>query len=367
MKKTPLYDRHIEDGGKMIEFAGFQMPIQFGNILEEHHHVRTDVGVFDVSHMGEILISGGESAEFLDYLLTNDIGNLPDNQCIYTLMCYPNGNVVDDLLVYKFDREKYMLVTNASNDEKDAEWIEEEGLRFDVEIRHVSLDFGQLALQGPNAESLLASLLGDDVRNIPFFGFMEMQYDDMPLIISRTGYTGEDGFELFMPSEDTIKIYAALFSVQGYGLKPIGLGARDTLRFEVALPLYGHEISDTINPVEARLTYFVDFTKRHFIGKEALLASKADEDRRMLVGFILEGNGIARAGYPVEDEDGNDIGFVTTGYRLDGYEGAIGLAFVPKAFAAIGSKLLVRIRKKTVEATVVKRKFYDKKYKKTED
>lgn len=365
MKRTPLYERHVKDQGKMVEFAGFDMPIQFEKVMDEHHHVRNSVGVFDVSHMGEVYIVGHEATKYLDYLLTNNVAEMHHDQCLYTMMCYEDGNVVDDLLVYKYTDMKYLLVINASNDQKDVDWMRKVAADndFDVEVEHVSDHFGELAVQGPKAETLMVDVFGDFIKDIKFFTFRELVHDDIPLIISRTGYTGEDGFEVFMPAGMTETVYDKLFAASDE-LKPIGLGARDTLRFEVALPLYGHEINDQINPVEARLTYFVDFDKEDFLGKEAMLACKADEERRALVGFVLQGKGIAREHYPVFNEADEEIGFVTTGYKLDGYEGAIGLAIVPRAYSKLESKIYVGIRKKRIEAVVVKRKFYDKKYKK---
>ncbi len=363
MKKTPLYERHLKDNGKMVEFAGYEMPIQFEKVLDEHKHVRNNVGVFDVSHMGEVFIVGNDAEKFLDYLLTNNIGKLHHNQCIYTMMCYENGTVVDDLLVYKYSELKYLLVINASNDAKDVKWIRSCAIDYDVEIEHVSDTFGEIAVQGPLAEKLMISVFGDIIKEITFFTFREIVYDDITMIISRTGYTGEDGFEVFMPASMTERIYNILFQ-QEYELKPIGLGARDTLRFEVALPLYGHELTDEINPVEARLTYFVDFNKGNFIGKEAMLITKEDENRRALIGFMLDGKGIAREHYPVYDENNAEIGHVTTGYKLEGYEGALGLALVPRSHIKLGSKIFIGVRNKKIEATVIKRKFYDKKYKK---
>lgn len=364
MKRTPLYDHHVKDGAKIVEFAGYEMPIQFEGIRAEHAHVRNDVGVFDVSHMGEVYIVGNDATKFLDYLLTNNIKTMHHDSCLYTMMCYEDGNVVDDLLVYKYSDLKFLLVINASNDSKDVEWIRSVAVDFDVEVEHVSDEFGEVAVQGPKAEDLMITLFGEVIKDIAFFTFRELKYDDIPLIISRTGYTGEDGFEIFMPTGLTAEIYDALFNVPGFELKPIGLGARDTLRFEVALPLYGHELTNAINPVEARLTYFVDFDKNEFIGKGEMLKTKEDDNRRMLVGFMLDGKGIAREHYPIVNDLGEEIGHVTTGYKLDGYDGAIGLGLVPKPYAKLDSKINIQVRNKVIPATVIKRKFYNKKYKK---
>lgn len=364
MKKTPLYNRHVADGAKMVEFAGYDMPIQFEGIMPEHEAVRKHVGVFDVSHMGEVYIVGNDATKFLDFLLTNNIEDLNHGHCIYTMMCYENGTVVDDLLVYKYNDIKYLLVINASNDQKDVDWIRSKSTDFDVTIQHVSEEFGELAVQGPESEALLTAEFGDVIKDISFFTFQELIYDDIPLIISRTGYTGEDGFEIFMPTGLTLSVYQRLFKVEGFDLKPIGLGARDTLRFEVALPLYGHELSDEINPVEARLTHFVDFHKDEFIGKGPMLETKNEKDPRVLIGFMLLEKGIAREHYKLTNLEKEEIGFVTTGYKLEGYEGAIGLGIVPKSYSKLGNELFVQIRNKYVKIKVIKRKFYDKKYKK---
>jgi len=364
MKKTPLYDRHVEDKAKIVEFAGYMMPIQFDGIIEEHHHVREKVGVFDVSHMGEVYVIGNEATQFLDYLLTNNIKHLTHDTCLYTMMCYENGTVVDDLLVYKYNDAKYLLVINASNDDKDVEWIRSRTNGFEVEIQHKSDEFGELAVQGPDSEALLTRFFGPFIEEIKFFTFREFIFDDIPLIISRTGYTGEDGFEIFIPNGLTLDVYERLFEVEGFELKPIGLGARDTLRFEVALPLYGHELSDHITPVEARLTHFVDFEKTEFIGKEAMLEKKKNPNHLVLVGFMLGDKGIARENYPILNSQNEEIGYVSTGYKLDGYDRSIGLGFVPKPFGKLGTEINIGIRKKIIPATVIQRKFYNKKYKK---
>lgn len=364
MQYTPLYEQHKRDGGKIVEFAGYQMPIQFTTILQEHQHVRNKVGVFDVSHMGEVFVEGREAIRFLDYLLTNHVAGMEDMSCLYTIMCYENGTTVDDLIVYKYDDTKFLLVINASNDEKDFQWIKEKSADFEVKITHVSHIYGEVAVQGPLAETLLSQLVGEKIADLGFFTFTEVVYKDISLIISRTGYTGEDGFEIFTPWDKTAEFYSYLFEERGLDVKPIGLGARDTLRFESSLPLYGHELSDAINPIEARLNIFVNFEKGDFIGREALWATKNDENARCLVGFMLDEKGIAREGYIVTNENNEAIGHVTTGYGLETFERSIGLCLVPKKYSQLGSKIFIQVRKNSIAATVIKRKFYQKKYKK---
>lgn len=361
MKVTPFHDKHIELGAKMVPFAGYDMPIQYESILEEHAHVRSKVGIFDVSHMGEIQVKGREATKFLEYLLTNTIETMKQGGCLYTMMCYENGTVVDDLLVYKYTPEHYLLVVNASNDDKDFSWLVSHADIFNVEIEHVSDQYAELAIQGPLAESILSELVDEKIKELEFFNFYETKVDDIPLIISRTGYTGEDGFEVFMENSKGMQFLEKLLAYSD-DVKMIGLGARDTLRFEVALPLYGHEISDSINPIEARLSYFVDLDK-DFIGKKVLEETKADKDRRVLVGFMLDGKGIAREGSIISVDD-VEVGFVTTGYKLKGYDGAIGLGIIPKSYATLESKIQIHVRNKKINATVIKRKFYNKKYKK---
>jgi len=364
MKQTPLYEQHKMDGGKIVEFAGYQMPIQFTNIMEEHNHVRSKVGVFDVSHMGEVLVTGPDATLFLDHLVTNHVAKMKDMSCLYTIMCYENGTTVDDLIIYKYHDTQYLLVINASNDEKDVEWIQQQSLKFQVTITSVSHLYGEVAIQGPEAESLLTKLIGSFIADLEFFTFTECDYKNIPLIISRTGYTGEDGFEVFIPWNETASVYKDFFSIDGIDLKPIGLGARDTLRFEATLPLYGHELSDAINPIEARLDIFVAFDKGDFIGREALVTTKEAENPRCLVGFMLDEKGIAREGYAVTNEQNEVIGHVTTGYSLEGFERSIGLCLIPKHYSKLGTKLYIQVRKNSLPATVIKRKFYQKKYKK---
>lgn len=364
MKRTPLYEKHVQDGGKMVEFAGFQMPIQFSSIIEEHKHVREQAGVFDVSHMGEVWVKGEEATAFLDYLLTNRISSMANMSCMYTIMCYHNGTTVDDLIVYKYDDNTYLLVVNASNDEKDFQWMVEQSSRYRVSVTSASSEFAEIALQGPLAEDVLVTLVGESVRNLGFFTFYETKWNDIPCLISRTGYTGEDGFEIFTPWDQMNGFYEALFDLDGYSVRPIGLGARDTLRFEASLPLYGHELSDSINPIEARLDIFVDLTKTDFIGKEVLDKTKADENRRCLSGFMLEEKGIAREGSLILNEADEVIGHVTTGYMLDTFEHSIGLCLIPKAYSDLGQRIYVQVRKNKIPAKVIKRRFYQKKYKK---
>ncbi|WP_422445464.1 glycine cleavage system aminomethyltransferase GcvT [Thermoanaerobacterium sp. DL9XJH110] len=305
LKRTPLYDEHVKLKAKMTEFGGYEMPIQYTSIIEEHMAVRTKAGVFDVSHMGEILVEGGGAAEFLNGLLTNDICLLKDGGVQYTVMTYDNGGTVDDLLVYRLQNDRYLLVVNASNKDKDFEHIKKYA-RGDVSVRDVSDSYGQIALQGPGSPAYIEKLLpAPDIRP---FSFTTLKYQGKPLMVSRTGYTGEDGFEVYGPP-DVIKELFEKFVESG--VVPCGLGARDTLRFEAGLPLYGHELAEDITPVEAGLERFIKFHK-HFPGRDALYRQVNENTGRRLVGLKLLEKGVPRQGYKVYFGD-EEAGYVTSG------------------------------------------------------
>ena len=279
LKKTSFFKKHKDLGAKIIDFSGWALPVRYESIKKEHLAVRNNAGLFDVSHMGEIIIKGNQAQEFVDYLITNNAKKLKDFQIAYTLMCYENGGVVDDLLVYKYNKQHFYLVVNASNIEKDFKWIKDNSKKFDVNVENDSENIAQLAIQGPKAQEILQKITDTDLEEISFFNFKpEVSIDGKKAIVSRTGYTGEDGFELYFNvqnNQNIKKTWDKLLLVgKDQGLKPVGLGARDTLRFEVALPLYGHEISKDITPLEARLSYFIDFDKKNFLGKKALLKQK---------------------------------------------------------------------------------------------
>jgi len=360
VKRTALYENHVQCGGQIVEFAGYELPIQYIGITEEHNAVRNDAGIFDVSHMGEIEIKGKDALNFVQYLVTNNVKSLVDNQVLYTMMLYKNGTVVDDLLVYRFDEDYFYLVINAANVSKDHEWILEQAKDFDVEVINVSDKVAQLAVQGPNAESKLQSLVDIDLKTIEFFHCSsEVMIKGIPALISRTGYTGEDGFEIYVDVENAKAIWEMIVDLD---VQPIGLGARDTLRFEACLPLYGHEISDEINPLEAGLSMFVKLDNDDFIGKDALVKVKEEGTTRKLVGLEIS-KSIAREGYKIIVDD-QEIGYVTTGYKSPTLGKSIALALIDKTHGKIGNEVLVQVRKKQIPATIISKRFYKKNYKK---
>lgn len=365
MKQTPLYDRHIALNARIIDFGGWALPVQYSGIMEEHESVRSTAGLFDVSHMGEIVVTGRDAQSFLQHILTNDIVKAVDGQAVYSPMCYPTGGVVDDLIVYRLGAQNYLLVVNASNTDKDYAWITEH-LSGDVCASNVSNDWAQLALQGPKAQAMLQKLTGYPLDSIRFFHFAtDVRIAGIPAIVSRSGYTGEDGFEIYLPPGGAIKLWDALLEAgSGEGLLPCGLGARDTLRFEAALPLYGQEISQDISPLEAGLSRFVKLDKPDFIGRDALAKQAAQGTARKLVGFEMTGRGIPRSHYEIE-KDGIAIGFVTTGSFSPTLKKNIGLALVKSQYAADATQMDIIIRDKPVEARVIPIPFYTKKYKNT--
>ncbi len=354
LKRTALADEYQKYGGKTVDFAGWYMPVEFEGILTEHEAVRNNVGLFDVSHMGEITIKGKDALAFVNYLITNDVEKIVDNQVLYTFLCRESGGVVDDILVYRFGDEDVLLVVNASNTDKDFEWINNHKGDFDVEIENISNETAQLALQGPKAESLLQAHTEEDLSKITFFfAKRNVVIDGVNCMVSRTGYTGEDGFEIYLSNDDVVKLYTKLIKA---GAVPIGLGARDTLRFEANLPLYGNELSDDWTPVEAGYGFFVKVDKDGFIGKDALAKQKAEGVSKKIVGFTMSDKKIPRHGYKVFKED-KEIGFVTTGYKSPTLGEIIGLAMVDAEHAKIGTEFDIQVRNKMSKATVRKRKF----------
>ncbi|MBQ1184320.1 MAG: glycine cleavage system aminomethyltransferase GcvT [Muribaculaceae bacterium] len=358
--KTCLHDRHVALGALMSPFGGFDMPIQYSTIIDEHNAVRNNVGVFDVSHMGEVRITGKDAYKYVSHIFCNDVTGAPDGQIFYGMMCYENGGVVDDLLVYKVNEEEYFLVINASNIDKDFAWIQKNAEGYDVKCENQSEYYGEVAVQGPEAEATLIKLLGLPLDEIPFYNFKTFAIDGEDVIISRTGYTGEDGFEVYGSHDFTRKMWDMLMEA---GVTPCGLGCRDTLRFEVGLPLYGHELTADITPIEASLSMFARLEKPEFIGKEALAKQKEEGVTRRIVGIELEGKAVPRQGYPVE-VNGEVVGEVTTGYNSISTGKSVAMAMVKKEYAKLGTAVEVRIRKKTFPAVVVKKRFYEKNYKK---
>lgn len=362
LKHTCLYDRHVRLGAKMSPFGGFMMPIQYSSIIEEHNAVRQHAGMFDVSHMGEIFISGPDSEKFINHIFTNDISPLAEGQAVYGMLLYPDGGTVDDILVYKeYKPESWLLVVNAANIDKDHSWILDHAEGYNVVIDNQSEKWGQLAVQGPEAEAKLHEVLGTDLSELKFYCFYDLTLDGQRVIISRTGYTGEDGFEIFAEPARTGEYWDAFLKA---GVAPCGLGCRDTLRFEAGLPLYGDELSEKISPVMAGLSMFCKLDKPEFIGKEALASQKANGPEKKIVGIEIADKAIPRAGYPVELEDGTQVGAVTTGYHSISLDRSICFALVDAAHAAMGTPLSIRIRKKTFPGTVVSKRFYKTNYKK---
>ena len=364
MKKTPLYEKHIQLKGKMIDFGGWSLPVEYTGIIPEHEAVRTKAGIFDVSHMGEITVKGEDSEKYLQMLLTNDISLLNNNQIAYTTMCYPHGGVVDDLLVYKYSNTDYLLVVNASNTEKDYQWMKE-NIFGNTEILNVSENYAQLALQGPLAEAILQKLTRKNLNEIEFYYFSDnVKIGNIEALVSRTGYTGEDGFELYFAYDKAEEMWDMILEAgKDEGLIPAGLGARDTLRFEASLPLYGHELDENITPLEAGLGFFVKLNKENFIGKEALARQKSEGLKRRIVGFEMIDRGIPRNNYEVYKE-GEKIGYVTTGSFSPTLKKNIGLALIDSAYSKEGTEIEILIRNKNSKAKVIKKPFYSKKYKK---
>ena len=359
MKKTCLYEKHVALGALMSPFAGFDMPIQYTNITDEHQAVRQHCGVFDVSHMGEVTVKGPDAERYVQHIFTNDVSGAPDGKIFYGMMCYDDGGTVDDLLVYKMAPQNFFLVINAANIDKDWAWMQQQAAAFDIDLQNRSDDYGQIAVQGPEAEHIVETVLGIPCKDLAFYTAAALP---TPLIISRTGYTGEDGFEIYA-SHANINIYWD--QLMAAGVTPCGLGCRDTLRFEVGLPLYGDELSESITPVMAGLSMFVKLDKEGgFIGRDALAAQKAEGPARRVVGIELHDKAIPRHGYTVLSAEGVPVGEVTTGYHAISTDKSVCMALVDSACAKLGTPLQVQIRKKVFPGTVVKKQFYNKSYKK---
>ena len=360
--KTCLYDKHVALGALMSPFGGFIMPIQYTNITDEHNAVRQKAGMFDVSHMGEIFVSGPDAEKFVNHIFTNNVTGIPDGKILYGMMLYPNGTVVDDLLVYKeFEQDKYLFVVNASNIVKDYEWMCAQKGGFEVEVINASDSWGEIALQGPEAEKFAVETLGlAPSAGLGFYTYYEAEWKGARMIVSRTGYTGEDGFEIYCTHEAVNEVWDMLLAA---GVVPCGLGCRDTLRFEAGLPLYGHELSDQITPLEAGLGMFAKIKEKDFIGRDALAAQKEAGLTRKIVGIELQDKAIPRAGYPVE-VDGVQVGEVTTGYRSISTDRSVCVAMVEKAYTELGTPVEIRIRKKVFPGIVTKKRFYETNYKK---
>ena len=357
LKRTPLYGEHVRLGAKMVEFAGWEMPLQYTSIIEETKAVRNSLGVFDVSHMGEIFVEGPQAVEFVDFLITNDFSSLNFGEAVYSPMCREDGGIIDDLIAYKVSKKRAYLVVNASNKDKDLEWIESRAKGFDVEIHDRTDEYALIAVQGPKAEEMLQEMASVVLSNIGFYTFTEARIRGIKAIVSRTGDTGEDGFELLVSSDASVPLWRSVLEYgEKYGVKPAGLGARDLLRLEASYLLYGNDMDESTNPLEAGLSWTVKFHK-DFIGKEALLKVKEEGVKRRLVGLEVEGKSIPRHGYKIFKGD-EEVGFITSGNFSPTLGKVIALGYVESDLRKPGTELEVEIRKKRVRATVVKLPFY---------
>ncbi len=360
MKKTPLNQVHRELGARMVDFGGWDMPVQYSGVIEEHLAVRQAAGLFDVSHMGEVEVRGANALAFIQYLTINDAAKLVDGQVQYSAICYPEGGVVDDVTLYRFNSSHFLFCVNASNIEKDFAWMQQilrESALTDVTLTNRSAEFAQIALQGPKSFAILAELTAVSLSGLAYYHFCEEVVAGQQMIISRTGYTGEDGFELYLPASAAVAIWNKLLAAGApHGLLPIGLGARDTLRLEKGYALYGHELSRDITPLEAGLAWITKLDKGDFVGKAALVTQKAGGVPRRRIGMIMEDRGIPREGYPIFAGD-REVGFVTSGTMSPTLKRGIALALVEPAAAGLDGELEVAVRNRRMRARVVRPPF----------
>ncbi|MDP4290113.1 MAG: glycine cleavage system aminomethyltransferase GcvT [Bacteroidota bacterium] len=360
MKKTAFCALHEQMGAKMVPFAGFYMPVQYEGLIIEHETVRNGVGVFDVSHMGEIWVKGPNALDFIQWVTSNDASILIDGKVQYS--CLPNGKggIVDDLLVYRFDSETYLLVVNAANIEKDWNWLNSQN-KVKAKLYNASDEISQLAIQGPLALKAMQKLTDTPVLDMKYYTFKKLTFAGVKdVIFSTTGYTGAGGCEIYFANEDAEKIWKAVFEAGAeYGIKPIGLGARDTLRLEMGFCLYGNDIDDTTSPIKAGLSWITKFTAyKKFIDKDLLLNQKKEGVSSCLIGFEMIDRGIPRHGYEIVDDENDAIGIVTSGTQSPSLKKAIGMGYVPKELSREGSEILISIRGKRLRAKVVKMPFY---------
>jgi aminomethyltransferase len=358
-QRTPLYDTHVQAGARMVDFAGWEMPVQYEGILAEHEAVRTRVGLFDVSHMGEVIFRGPKALEALNRAFTNDLSKVADGQAQYGCLCRENGGIVDDVVVYRRAADDLLVCVNASNRQKDFDWLSAHAAGADV--KNESDDWAQLALQGPLAAQLLQRLTNVNLSVLRSYRFAKGEVAGIPCLVARTGYTGEDGFELFCPPQDAARLWGELMEAGRHErIAPCGLGARDSLRLEMAYRLYGSDMDDVTTPLEAGLAWVVKLEKGDFVGRDALVRQREQGLARKLVGFVLTDAGIPRHGYPVL-QDGKRVGEVTSGTKSPSLGTSIGLAYVPPALAAEGSTFDVEIRGRAAAARAVKTPFYTRK------
>ena len=359
LKKTPLNEVHRNLGGKMVDFGGWDMPVQYtAGVIAEHLATREKAGLFDVSHMGEIWVEGEDAIAFVNHLTTNDVAKLVDGQAHYSALTNENGGVIDDLLVYRFNENKLLLVVNAGTQDKDWEWISSHKADYKVDLRHVSVEFCQIAIQGPKAVEILQKLTDSDLSSVKYYHFQEGAVDGVPAILSRTGYTGEDGFEVYADASKAVQLWNKILETGAdEGILPCGLAARNTLRLESAMSLYGHELSDEISPLEANLGWICKLNKGDFIGREPMAKLKEEGLKRKLVGFEVTDKGIARDEHEVFIND-EKVGVVTSGSPAPFLKKNIGLAFVPAEFANIGQEITIDVRGRKLAAVVVPTPFY---------
>lgn len=361
MKNTALVNKHIELGAKMVPFAGFNMPVQYEGVNTEHETVREHVGVFDVSHMGEFLVTGEGAKDLLQYVTTNDISVMTPGRAQYNCMPNGNGGIVDDLIIYMFEENKYLLVVNASNIEKDWNWISQHN-KFGAELRDLSDEYSLLAIQGPKAVEAMQSLTSVDLSAIKYYHFEVADFAGLDnIIISATGYTGSGGFEIYCKNDQAEQVWVKVFEAgANFGIKPIGLAARDTLRLEMGFCLYGNDIDDSTSPLEAGLGWITKLNKGEFIDSDRLAKQKEEGVKRKLIGFELVDRGIPRHDYPIVDANGHMIGKVTSGTMAPSLKKAIGLGYVETQYATPDSEIFIEVRNKSLKAKVVKLPFYKK-------
>lgn len=376
LKKTALFEEHVRLKGRVVDFGGWALPVQYAGVIAEHEACRTAAGLFDVSHMGEFHVEGGDSTAYLDFLVTNHVAKLAHGQALYSVMCYESGGIVDDLVIYRRSLDRYLVVVNASNTEKDfqhflmvkdlfqADFEKQNGRKPDLRVSNESAQYTQIAIQGPKAEKILSSVTSVFLGGIKTYWFTEATVcNGVPTVIARTGYTGEDGFELYVPWNEGVKVWNALLQAgEPEGLMPCGLGARDTLRLEMKYPLYGNELSAETNPLEAKLGWVVKLEKGDFVGRRALLEAKENGLKRQLIGFKVLGRGIARHGYPAVTAEGRVVGVVTSGSQSPSLKYPIGIAYVESALAKVGSQFHVEVRGQKLGCEVVQTPFYKRPY-----
>lgn len=363
-KRTALYDEHVKLGGRVVEFGGWDLPVQYSGLADEHKACRTAIGLFDVSHMGEFIVEGEHALDYLNTLVTNDLSKIADGQAMYTAMCHESGGIVDDLIIYKRSRDKFFVVVNASNTDKDFDHAVKIKKMFpefaSVKLENASPKYTQIAVQGPRATELVQLFSDQDLSKVKTYWFTEGKLSgEIPCFFARTGYTGEDGFELYVAWDQGPKVWRALIEKgTPMGLKPCGLGARDTLRTEMKYPLYGHELDDVTTPLESGLAWVTKLDKKNFIGKDAIEKKKASGIKNSLIGLKALGKLIPRQGYTVHDESGRQIGSVTSGTFSPSLNYSIAIARVESTFSKIGTKLKIKVRDNFLDVEVTKTPFY---------